>query len=134
MRFPASVHNGRLLPDDPGRWAGALAKHNEKRVTVELLSEKRIRSQKQQGLYWGYLIPALSEWSGYREDEIHELLKGMFLKCERVLPNGKTVDSVRSTSTLTTVEHADFYQRCMQWSAEQGVYIPDHDAAPEVTI
>jgi hypothetical protein len=133
--FPASVHNGRLLPDDPGRWAGALAKHNAKRVTVELLSEKRQRTLKQQGLYRGYLLPALSEWTGYRPEEMHDILRGMFLSRDRTLPNGKSVRSIKSTadSDFSTIDMNEYYDRCMQWAAEQGVYIPDHDAPPEVS-
>ena len=131
--FPAEVREGKLYPSEPARWAAAMAKLSGKKVTVLLSRERKSRSGQQNRYYWGVIVAAISEWSGYEAEEVHEILKGLFLRRPVLLPTGEELEAARSTTGLTTVEAEEFYERCRKWAAEQGLYLPLPNESVEVS-
>ena len=117
---------GAIVPEDPGRFRLQLAKHRMtgKRLWLELSREKRMRTVEQNSRYWALLVPEFSAWSGYEKDEAHEVLKGLFLKEEKVLPTGEIVERVRSTTELTVEEFREFTERAERFLVEHGVRLP----------
>jgi len=91
--------------------------------------DAKIRSIAENSYYWGVVIPLISNDSGYTKDEVHDLLKSMFLKNIKhiKLPNGKVkeVITIKSTAELTTVEFEEFLTEVRTWaSLEIDCYIP----------
>lgn len=136
--FAAEVTtDGRLQIKEPATWRALLArlaKRKRRGVTVVLSPERRQRTNQQNRWYWGVVVPALSEWSGYERDEMHELLGRMFLAIERALPNGAVIASRRSTADLSTEEFSEYCERVRRFAAENGLYIPGPNEPDTVTL
>ena len=58
----------------------------------------------------------------------NEYLKQRYLGCnDVVLPNGKTITLPVSTTTLSKEEFAEYFEKCLAWSAEHGITLPDSE-------
>ena len=103
---------------------------------VSVYPAERSRSMNQNAYYWGVVIEALSEHTGYRPEELHELMKARFL------PRGKTgtfgngiLDGAYvfggSTTKLTKSEMSEYTERIRQWAAQDlDFVIPDPEHRP----
>jgi hypothetical protein len=88
---------------------------------VELKKNKK-RSNPQNAYYWSCIIPLVTDglknlghtWS---EEDTHEVLKGLFLKRKKELPNGEIVETVGSTRKLTTEEFNEYIEQIAQFAA-----------------
>jgi len=90
--------------------------------------EAKIRSTEENNYYWGVVIEILSSEIGYPKDEMHEILKALFLQETKYL---KTHDGVveakisKSTSELTIAEFEDYLTKIREWAImEFGILIP----------
>lgn len=93
---------------------------------IEVRREKQTRSERLNRYYWAVVVKAISEWSGYEVEDVHEFLKLTFNS--KILLNVQTGEETKigaSTKHLATEDFLDFLRRCKQWAAEQGLYIPD---------
>lgn len=118
--FYGTALNGKLKIEDKEGFNTYLASLNG---DVQILVEKRRkqRSLNQNNYYWGVVIPMLADQFGYESEEMHEALKYMFLKKGKV-----ELPTVRSTSSLTTVEFEDYMTRVRRWALqEQQILIPE---------
>lgn len=88
-------------------------------IELVVRRRKRRRSSNQNSYYWGVVIPILSETFGYESEEMHEALKLMFLKKEGKLP------TLRSTSSLSTIEFMEYIDKIIRWAAQESIVIPD---------
>lgn len=90
---------------------------------AELIVRKafRKRSDEQNKYYWSCVVAIPAEHFGYYADEMHEAYKLLFLKKEE---QGKPT-TIRSTTSLSTIEFKEFVERCRMWAEEQGLEIPD---------
>jgi hypothetical protein len=120
------VVNGKFVADDSLAYSLAYARLEGKRVCVSVKRESKKRSSNQNAYYHGVIIQLIGEWTGYTAEETHEMLKWMFLRKQRDgLP-----DTVRSTTSLTTVEMEEYHEHirqwaCLQWKdSDKGGYIP----------
>ena len=82
---------------------------------------KHRRSDNQNKYYWGVVIPILCETLGYSNDEMHEALKWKFLRNRE----REKLPTVKSTTSLSTVEFKNYIDEIVQWSAQEGTIIPD---------
>lgn len=92
-------------------------------VTIE---SKNHRSNQQNRYYFGSVIPLVKEGLkeiGYREittnEQVHDLMKSMFLK--KQIANeitGEVLESIGSTTELSTIEFNEYIDRIAQFSAE----------------
>jgi len=101
----------------------------ELQVTFEL--PVAIRSVQANKYYWGVVVEAISDFTGYERDEVHELLKQLFLPKPLWLHDaegevvGKLVIS-QSTTTLTVTEFYNYVERIRRWAATTlHINIPD---------
>jgi hypothetical protein len=84
------------------------------------------RSTQQNRYYFGSVIPAVKEGLkeiGYREitttEQTHELMKFMFLKKQIVNENtGEVLETIGSTTKLSTTEFNEYIDRISQFAAE----------------
>jgi hypothetical protein len=68
-------------------------------VEVVVRRPRSIRSLNQNAYYWGVVIATLAEEFGYDPPDMHEALKGHFLKREEP---GKPLPIIQSTASLGT--------------------------------
>jgi hypothetical protein len=95
-------------------------------VIVE--KEKNPRTYQSNKYYWGVVISVLSEELGYDEEDMHNLMREMFLK-RRIIIKGKEYISVASTASLDTVAFGEYVDKIKRWSAsELGIYIPEPES------
>lgn len=146
ITYPARIFAGRAvpLPAHVGPVAAKLAKFKgDEVVHVTIESERKTRSMAQNARYFGLIVPAFSEWTGYEafpesaerlglapKDSAHEVLKAMFIgEREATLPNGQTVRVRPSTACLTVAEFADLQERAERFLNSQGIYLPADESA-----
>lgn len=119
------VKGGHFYPYDKEGMRELMAKFEGKRVTVEVKKYRKDRSLPQLKYYWSVIIRILSQELGYEENEVHELLKSLFLR--RVVElRGKKYVIIRSTSSLSTDEFAQYLEKIKRWaSIEAGIFLPE---------
>ena len=119
--FLASVKSGKLNFDNTSQFKDYLFSLNDKRVEVIVRLPRKDRTSRQNSWYWSCVVGIPAEHFGYLPEEMHEAYKFMFLKREE---QGKPL-TVRSTTTLSTLEFTTFIENCRQWASTQGLIIPD---------
>jgi len=86
------------------------------------------RSNPENRYYWGVIVELLSQELGYEREEMHEILKAIFLKEKTFLKTKAGVEEVafaRSTSELNTAEFEDYLRRIRVFaSTELGIFVP----------
>ena len=98
------------------------------------------RSSPQNRYYWGAMLPIVKD--GLKgvgiemsKEQTHELLKYKFLKREFVTSDGDILQSIGSTTELSTKEFNEYIESIQIWSAEYlNVNIPDPNEQTEITI
>ena len=112
---------GRLVMDEPGAFARALAALRGREVQVLIEPKKKRRSDRQNAYYWGVVIEILSDHTGYSPEEMHEALRNKFLgfydkkTCLRV---------VSSSAEQNPVEFEKYLTQIRAWASENDVFIP----------
>jgi len=122
---------------------GGVVSFNAKRLTKRLAGAKdcdvvltvdrlhATRSRRANAYYWGVIIAALSQYTGYHPLEAHEAMKALHLPkaLTFVDGNGEVRGEVvlgGSTRLMNVNEFYDYVERVRQWAAEQlGVVTPD---------
>lgn len=104
--------------------AGALV-----RMRVE--PARATRSIQANRYYWGVVVDAIAEHTGYDPDDVHEILKARFLPKPLAVRagNGRVVAEYvigGTTTTLTDAEFSDYCRRIKAWALDElDVAIPD---------
>ncbi len=99
-------------------------------IEIALTRRRATRSIQANAYYWGVVLHALSEHTGYTPDELHDICKAKFLPKRLAINNGngEVVGEFvlgGSTRSLNTNEFYEYVERIRQWSAELDCYIPD---------
>ncbi len=93
-------------------------------VEITIQKKRKARSLEQNQYYWGVVVPVCQSGlfdAGYKvgKEETHDFLKSMFLKVEIVNEQtGEILQSVGSTSKLSTVEAMEYFAEITRWAAE----------------
>lgn len=134
----ATVEEGKIKPYNPTVAAVELSKVAGKRVLVTVETETKKRTGRQNDRYWGLIVPAFAQWTGYEEfpesaemigktpkESAHNVLKSMLLQMIDVtLPNGQVVSVNQSTASLTTAQMADLQDRAERFLNQNGIHLP----------
>jgi hypothetical protein len=120
------VINKRFTPYQVEKYFVWLESLEGEEVDCVIKKKQKPRSVPENKYYWAVIIGAVSDITGYTEDEAHEAMKLLFLrKKEAYRGDRKLPETVRSTTELTTVEFENYLSSIRQWaSAEFGYYIP----------
>lgn len=127
----ATVSGGKLRVRNRRAFDLALAAMADgAEVMVHIERVRATRSPAQNAWYWGVIVKAISDETGYDPDEVHELLKEKFLPRTLALPDRGGVASEftigGSTAKLNKVEFGEFCERVRRWAAESlAIDIPD---------
>lgn len=119
--FSAVIKNGKMVLKERIRFIQHLSSLEEKAVDVIVRKHKKKRSNQQNKYYWAAVVGIPAKHYGYLPEEMHDAFKMIFLRCHE---EGKP-ETVKSTSSLSTVEFSEYVEKCQQWCAEQGLLIPD---------
>lgn len=103
---------------------GYLRSLANKPIEVIVRIRRSQRSQRQQGWYFGCIIPMLAEHCGYTKDEMHELMAMKFLRIEDCPVTGSP--RRKRTPKTNTAEFAEYCDQIRIFAAsELGLVIPD---------
>ena len=126
-KWKGQIEQGKLtIYDEEGYLKYLSNLQGEVNVIVE--KKKRQRSLPQNNWYWGVAVKMIADETGYTPQEIHSLLKSLFLK-DLLIINGEPVEIVKSTTQLDTKGFSqDYWQRIQVWAAEElNLNIPNPD-------
>jgi hypothetical protein len=124
--FDATVKDGKIKFNRPDLFNLYLGAFEDKEVIVTVESKRYKRSLKQNNYYWGVVIPIIGDYLGYDPDEMHEALKWKFLR--KTNSKDPKLMTVKSTTSLSTVEFIDYVDRIVRWAAiDYQISIPDPD-------
>lgn len=82
--------------------------------------KKKRRTLKQNSFYWLFCQYCAREL-GMTAEELHEAFKIEFLKKSKVLPDGRKIRFVKSTTELNKQEFAEYFEKCNLLMSEMGV-------------
>lgn len=127
-----SIRNGKLHLRNRRDFDQAIAQFREgAEVEIEVTIRRAARSIKANAWYWGGIIHAISEFTGYTPDEVHEWAKAKFIPKKLAIcnGNGEVVDEYvlgGSTRKMNTVEFSEYCESIRRWAAETlDLYIED---------
>lgn len=139
MKLRGEVRKGELVIE-PASLAIACRQWEGKRVVVEIEPEKSIRSLSQNAYYHAAIVPVVAviltedlreqdpDASPLTNEEAHAALKRAFLGKELAL----SLPVVRSTTKLSTLGFHDYVERCREFCARAGYFIPEPGSKDEV--
>lgn len=94
----------------------------EKPIRVEWGRQTNRRTLSQNALMWMWHGRIASE-TGHTADEVHEVIKELFC-APREIEIAGTVQMIRSTKLLNTVEMTEFMDNYYAWACTQGWFLP----------
>jgi len=104
--------------------AGFFKDSESDRAVVEIKEDHLTRSQKQNRLYFAWVM-IFCEHTGYTKDECHLLLADKFLgRFEFTSKTGKEISQIRSTSDLGVKEFTDYLEQIDQLGSEYSLTLP----------
>ncbi len=87
----------------------------------------KIRSNNQNRYLHGYIIPEISNHTGYTPEETKDIIKSKFLKSWKIIKTKKgekEFEYIKSTSDLDTKQMEKFLTEIREWaSIELGIYL-----------
>jgi len=119
--FKGSVENGKLRILNADRFRAYMTRLNGF-VEVVVKPIRRKRTLPQNAYYWGVVVEMIRAEVGYlTKEEAHDALRMNFLMDRtRLLP------TIRSTTTLSTLEFGEYIEQVRTWAAEfLNLPIPD---------
>jgi hypothetical protein len=94
-------------------------------IIVKPLSLQKPRSLAENAYYWSVVLSMIAEHTGYEKEEVHEILKNIFLRKEYNI-GVDVVFAPVSTASLTTIEMEEYLDRIRRFAAsELDLYIPE---------
>lgn len=125
MKFGCRIENGKLVFNRTKDFADYCKTLVGKELVLTLTDAKKKRSDQQNAYYWAVIVKTLSDEWGYETDEIHLLLKEMFIPKKFITVEGIEFQVIPSTTKLSTKEFKEFIEKIQRWASAQGVYLPD---------
>jgi hypothetical protein len=122
-KFPAKIENKRIEIFNKRAWSNYLERYDNKEVLITVEEKTNPRSLSQNAYYWA-LLRIISSDTGINEDEIHSALKMKFLRCNYTRDMFK-LETVRSTTSLSTLEFSEYIDKIKQFSQDFfGIILP----------
>lgn len=127
MSLVVAVEDGRLKLTEPQRnRVTEYLRGRTKPVVVKFSKQVDSRSQRQNRFYWGVVLTAIADSTGYATEEVHELMKGKFLPRKFVKIGSLEKKVEKTTTDLTTAEFSKYLEQIAAFAAaELGITMPD---------
>lgn len=84
--------------------------------------ENKLRTLAQNALLWA-IYTEIADATGFSKDHLHEYFKRRLLGAEGKVIFGTSVEVVRSTADLDTIQFSDFVEGVIAIAADQGIRI-----------
>ena len=121
----AYIKNGKVTYQNKELFDDHMLSYEGRTVVITVGEQRKRRSLNLNSYYWAVVVKLLSEETGYDKDEMHEVLKSMFLRT-RYQIKGVWVDGTKSTTKLSNKEMGEFIEEVKRFaSTTLGVYVPD---------
>jgi len=128
----ATIKDGIPQWENPQKKANLLKFFEGQKVTFWIEKYSNIRSVRQNRFLWGTVYSIAMQGFkdiGYdvSEEDVHGIFTSMFLTRKRLNEvSGEEISFVQSTTTLSTVEFQEYWQRIQRFASENlNCYIPD---------
>jgi hypothetical protein len=119
--FVGNTKKGKLIIQNQDKFNAYILSLGEKEVAVVVKLWRKPRSIQQNKFLWSVPYQLISEATGYTREEVHDAMRMMFLKDE-----DRDIPTLRSTTSLTTIEMNEYWARIQQFAAEKlNLQIPD---------
>lgn len=141
ISFTTKVKNGKITSNRKPI-SDAVAAFEDKEITITIAKKSKKRSNEQNAYLWGVVYPIVKNGlkdAGYNNvstEQVHELLKSMFIKEDLVSEStGEVMTIVGRSSELTTSQFMEYLEDIKQFAAEQlNCYIPDPNEQSELNF
>lgn len=121
----AFIKNGNVTYQNRELFDDHMFSYEGKTVVITVREQKKRRSLNLNSYYWAVVVKLLSEETGYDKEEMHEVLKSMFLRT-RYQIKGIWIDGTKSTTKLSNKEMNDYLEEVKRFATTTlSVYIPD---------
>jgi len=125
LKFFTKIINGRIQDNVLRAIKDYLLLFEGKDMVLNYGQKKNKRTTSQNAYYFGVVVAILSEHTGYETEEIHEILKHIFLGFEMKKIGKEKVLVRKSTKTLSTIDFITYLDKIQRWAAiDLDVYIP----------
>src|SRR3990167_753904 len=116
-QFRGKIENGELTIYQEELYKNHLHRLDGE-VNVVVKPYHNSRSEQQNRFYWGVVVEIISNETGYTKEEVHEILRAMFIWS--IIKIGKReIRVVRSTTTLTTKEFEKYIEEIRRWAVTE---------------
>lgn len=121
--------DGGKLQLDREQFAAQLATLPDGEVVIKI--QGQTRSERANRFYFGVVLAAISEHTGYTVEELHELCKQRFngrtaSDCDPDTGEVEDREGWQSTASLDSAAFMIYVDRVRQWAAQEfGIVIPD---------
>lgn len=124
-KFSGIINNGKVVLDEQDAYEGYLLTLEDKRIELVIKKEEIARTNQQSKYLFGVVYQLISEETGYSKEEVHELMKSIYLKDHKII-NDKRYTVIRSTHDLNTQEMTEYIENVKRFaSTELQLFIPE---------
>ena len=110
--FYATVVDGKVKFDNPSLWDRYFQRLSGQAIEISVKPLGKKRNAKQNRYYWKVIVKRVSEYLGYSDREVHEILKNRF--------------DVDSTKHLNVYEFSEYIEEICRWAAvEWQLHLPN---------
>ena len=110
--FYATVVDGKIKFDNPNLWDRYYKRLSGQSIEISVKPLGKKRNVKQNRYYWKVIVKRVSEYLGYSDREVHEILKNRF--------------DVDSTKNLNVYEFSEYIEDICRWAAvEWQLHLPN---------
>ena len=92
---------------------------DKEKVSVKVANRQKKRSPAQNSYWWGVCYPIIAETTGHTIEEIHEIMKIMFLPKKFVVIKGIEFEISKSTTKLSVDEGVEYTKKIRMFSAQE---------------
>jgi len=118
--FYGTIQNGKLKLDNPAQFNRKIEELEGKRIEIDLKVRRKNRSLDQNAYYWGVVLAAISDFTGYDVEDLHNHFKYNLLK-----KDVGNLNTFKSTSNLNTKEFTDYIDKIIRFANQVlGIEIP----------
>jgi hypothetical protein len=132
LKTYCAIESGKLKIIHRDRFTKAITELKDGRYVLSLEKSYRKRSNPQNAVIWGYVYPMILDgltdagFDGMDIEKVHDLMKLKFLKTQIVNKDGEVLETIKSTTSLTTIEMMQYLSDLQQFGAEYlNIVIPD---------
>lgn len=130
MIATADKRGARVLIRARARFLAECAELADGPCEIVVKRRRSTRSEAANNYYWGGVIEALSQHTGYTPDEMHAICKAKFLPKKLAICDGNGEIQGEyviggSTTKLNVLEFGDYLAAIRAWALELGCHIDD---------